>query len=242
MSLSAFWLAVQFLTRLPVPRGVAFSPGALGWSVVLYPLVGLLIGAMLTLLAMLLPHAGPALAAALLLAGWVSITGGLHIDGLADSADAWAGGHGDAQRSLEIMKDPRSGPIAVAAVVLLLLVKFGALFELSGQSAWLPLLAAPMAARTLVPALLLTTPYLRSGGLGSPLVENLPRRPALLAAILAPLAMLPALGPWPLLAVAATAWSLRALMMRRLGGCTGDTLGASIEIAEAAVLVASALA
>lgn len=242
MSFSAFWLAVQFLTRLPVPRGVAFSTRALGWSVVLYPVVGLLIGAMLMLLAMLLQHAGPALAAALLLLGWVSITGGLHIDGLADSADAWAGGHGDAQRSLEIMKDPRSGPIAVAAVVLLLLVKFGALVELSGQSAWLPLLGAPMAARALIPALLLTTPYLRSAGLGSPLAENLPRRPALLASILAPLAILPALGPWPLLAVAVIAGSLRALMMRRLGGCTGDTLGASIEIAEAAVLVASALA
>lgn len=237
MNLSPFWLAVQFLTRLPVPRAVDFSPRALGRSVVLYPAVGLLIGAILLAARLLLQDAGPALASALVLLVWVLVTGGLHIDGLADSADAWVGGHGDAERSLEIMKDPHSGPIAVAAVVLLLLVKFGALAELSGG---LPLLIAPLAARGLVPALLLTTPYVRKGGLGGPLAENLPRRPALFAVLFAA-AMLAALGPWPLLAAAAAAWILRAMMLRRLGGCTGDTLGASIEIAEAAVMVAAAL-
>ncbi|UZR30874.1 adenosylcobinamide-GDP ribazoletransferase [Methylococcus mesophilus] len=241
MNLSPFWLAVQFLTRLPVPRAVDFSPRALGRSVVFYPAVGLLIGAILLAARLLLQDAGPALASALVLLLWVLVTGGLHIDGLADSADAWVGGHGDAERSLEIMKDPRSGPIAVAVVVLLLLVKFGALVDLSGRFTWLPLLVAPAAARGLVPALLLTTPYVRKGGLGGPLAENLPRRPALFAVLFAA-AMLAALGPWPLLAVAAAAWTLRAMMLRRLGGCTGDTLGASIEIAEAAVLVAAALA
>jgi adenosylcobinamide-GDP ribazoletransferase len=239
LTLSPFWLAVQFLTRLPVPRAVDFSPRALGWSVVLYPAVGLLIGAILLAARLLLQDAGPALASALVLLVWVLVTGGLHVDGLADSADAWAGGHGDAERSLEIMKDPRSGPIAVAAVVLLLLVKFGALAELSSA---LPLLIAPLAARGLVPALLLTTPYVRNGGLGSPLAENLPRRPAVFAVLITATATLAALGPWPLLVGGAAAWILRALMLRRLGGCTGDTLGASIEIAEAALLVAAALA
>jgi len=238
LNLSPFWLAVQFLTRLPVPRAVDFSPRALGRSVVFYPAVGLLIGAILLVARLLLQDAGPALASALVLLLWVLVTGGLHIDGLADSADAWVGGHGDAERSLAIMKDPRSGPIAVAAVVLLLLVKFGALSELSGG---LPLLIAPLAARGLVPALLLTTPYVRKGGLGSPLAEHLPRRPAIFAVLVAATVTLAALGPWPLLVAAAAAWTLRAMMLRRLGGCTGDTLGASIEIAEAAVMVAAAL-
>lgn len=241
MNLSLFWLAVQFLTRLPVPRAVDFSPRALGRSVVFYPAVGLLIGAILLVARLLLQDAGPALASALVLLLWVLVTGGLHIDGLADSADAWVGGHGDAERSLEIMKDPRSGPIAVAAVVLLLLVKFGALVDLSGRFTWLPLLVAPAAARGLVPALLLTTPYVRKGGLGSPLAEHLPRRPAIFAVLVAATVTLAALGPWPLLVAAAVAWILRAMMLRRLGGCTGDTLGASIEIAEAAVMVAAAL-
>jgi adenosylcobinamide-GDP ribazoletransferase len=239
LSTAAFWLAVQFLTRLPVPRVVDFSPRALGRSVVFYPAVGLLIGAILLAARLLLQDAGSALASALVLLVWVLVTGGLHIDGLADSADAWVGGHGDAERSLEIMKDPRSGPIAVAAVVLLLLVKFGAIAELSGG---LPLLVAPLAARGLVPALLLTTPYVRKGGLGSPLAENLPRRPAIFAVLVAATVTLAALGPWPLFVAAAGAWILRAMMLRRLGGCTGDTLGASIEIAEAAVLAAAVLA
>jgi adenosylcobinamide-GDP ribazoletransferase len=65
--------------------------------------------------------------AALLLTVWVLLSGGLHLDGLADSADAWLGGFGDRERTLTIMKDPRSGPIAVVVLVLVLLLKFCAL-------------------------------------------------------------------------------------------------------------------
>ena len=236
MFLHAFGLAVQFLTRLPVPRGVRYSPKALGWSVVFYPLVGLLLGALLALLRGSLAGAGPLLASALVLTAWAMLTGGLHLDGLADCADAWVGGHGDRERSLRIMKDPCAGPVAVATVVLVLLLKFSALAELPGQAAVLPLLG-----RGLVPLLLLTTPYVRPQGLGSPLVENLPRLPAGLAAGAALLGAAALLGPWPPLAAAGAAWWLRRLMLRRLGGCTGDTLGASIEIVEAVVLVVSAL-
>ena len=79
------------------------------------------------LAALLLEGASPLLQAALLLALWVALTGALHLDGLADSADAWLGGFGDPARTLEIMKDPRSGPVAVVVLVLLLLLKFSAL-------------------------------------------------------------------------------------------------------------------
>jgi adenosylcobinamide-GDP ribazoletransferase len=239
--MNAFWLAVQFLTRLPVPRGVAYSPEALGRSVVFYPWVGLMLGVLLLALHVLLQNAGASLGAALLLTLWVLLTGALHLDGLADSADAWVGGHGDAPRSLDIMKDPCSGPIAVASIVLLLLVKYGALVELAGKTPW-PVLFAPVVGRALIPLLLLTTPYVRERGLGSPLVENLPRRAVLLSAILALFFSLLALGPWPLLAAGLSALGLRAMMLKRLGGCTGDTLGASIEIAEAAALVVGVLA
>ncbi|MDD5035919.1 MAG: adenosylcobinamide-GDP ribazoletransferase [Methylococcaceae bacterium] len=238
----ALGLALQFLTRLPVPQGVRYSPAALGWSVVLYPLVGLMIGALLVLLSKLPWEAGPMLISSLLLTTWVAITGGLHLDGLADCADAWVGGQGDRERSLGIMKDPCSGPIAVTALVLLLLVKFAALTELAGQSATIPLWFAPLLGRSFVPFLLLNTPYVRPAGLGSPLAENLPFLPAMLAVAFSLLAALIALGPWPVLAVALTALWLRAAMMQRLGGCTGDTLGAGIEITEAVTLLACALA
>ncbi len=238
----AFGLAVQFLTRLPVPPSVRYSPQALGWSVVFYPLVGLLIGALLLLLRGFLGEAGPLLGSALLLTAWVMVTGGLHLDGLADCADAWAGGRDDKERSLRVMKDPCSGPVAVVTVVLLLLLKFSALAELPGPAAVWPLLGAPLVGRGLVPLLLLSTPYVRPGGLGSPLLDKLPRFAAGFSAAFALLCAGVLLGPWALLAVVGMAWWLRRLALRRLGGCTGDVLGASIEIAEAVALVVAALA
>ena len=119
--------AIAFLTRLPVPARVwaeaSRPPVQLPW----YPVVGLLIGALLSGLACLLSREPPLLTAALLLLAWTGITGGLHLDGLADSADAWVGGLGDRARTLEIMKDPRSGPMGVTAIVVVLLLKFAAL-------------------------------------------------------------------------------------------------------------------
>jgi adenosylcobinamide-GDP ribazoletransferase len=237
----ALAIALQFLTRVPVSSRVEFRAEAQGWSVAWYPLVGLLMGGALLLLRMLLADAGPLLASALVLTVWVLITGGMHLDGLADCADAWVGGQGDRERSLRIMKDPCSGPIAVSAVVLLLLLKFSALAELSGLPGMMPLLWSPVIGRSLAPLLLLTTPYVRPNGLGSPLAKNLPRLPVGLATGFSLLCALAWLGPWPLLAtVLAFSW-LRNQMVEKLGGCTGDTLGASIEIVEALVLVVCAL-
>jgi len=238
--MNAFWLAVQFLTRLPVPCRVAYTAESAGRAVIFYPWVGLMLGCLLAALQWLLENSGASLVAALVLTAWVLLSGGLHLDGLADSADAWVGGHGDAERSLRIMKDPCSGPAAVASVVLLLLMKYGALVELAGQAPW-PLLFAPLVGRAAIPWLLLTMPYVRQQGLGSPLVENLPRRAAWLSAGLALLVALPFLGPWPLLAAGLSALGLRRLMRQRLGGCTGDTLGAAVEITEAVILVAGVL-
>jgi len=238
-ALHALGLAIQFLTRLPVPRSLRYSPQALGGSVLCYPLVGLLLGALLLALRGLLGGAGPLVSAALVLTAWVWLTGGLHLDGLADCADAWVGGQGDREKSLRIMKDPCCGPIAVAAVVLLLLLKFAALAESSGHG--LALLWAPVLGRTAVPFLLLTTPYVRTGGLGSPMAENLPRLPAWLAVFLSLSCSAVFLGPWPTLAGMLTAFGLRRVMLLRLGGCTGDTLGAGIEIVEAVALVSAAL-
>ena len=237
----ALALAVQFLTRLPVPHGIGFTAEAQGGSVACYPLVGLLIGGLLVLMLGLLGGMGPLLVSALLSTVWVGITGGLHLDGLADTADAWIGGQGDRERSLRIMKEPSSGPIAVVAVVVLLLLKFAALTELLSPHRWVPLLWTPVIARSLIPILLLTTPYVRPNGLGSPLVANLPRFACWLASGMALLGAFIVLGPWPLLAAAISLGWLRMQMLRRLGGCTGDTLGASVELVEAVVLVVSAI-
>src|SRR5690606_33030375 len=160
------------------------------------------------------------------------------LDGLADTADAWVGGQGDRERTLAIMKDPRSGPIAVVLLVLVLLLKFAALVVLLEQGAWAGLLLAPWLGRALLPLLLLTTAYVRAGGLGQALSEHLPRQRLPLILALHGLAML-LLGWHGLLALLAAAlsfWLLRRGFIARLGGTTGDTAGALLELGECAVL------
>jgi adenosylcobinamide-GDP ribazoletransferase len=166
----ALGLALQLLTRLPVPSSpTPPRPEELGRAVLLFPAVGLLIGGVLAGLSGALDSVDPGVLAALVLAVWVLLTGGLHLDGLADTADAWLGGQGDRDRTLAIMKDPRSGPAAIVAIVLVLLAKFAALQALlAGGEALYPLLLAPVLGRTVIVLLLLATPYVRLAGLGTP--------------------------------------------------------------------------
>ncbi|WGL62879.1 adenosylcobinamide-GDP ribazoletransferase [Pseudomonas sp. CW003PS] len=236
-------IALQFLTRLPVSLPGIPTPEQVGRSLLWYPLVGLLLGLLLWGAHLLLGQTPAVLQAAIILALWVGLSGGLHLDGLADTADAWVGGFADRERTLAIMKDPRSGPIAVVVLVLLLLLKFAALFTLLQAGQGIYLLLLPWLGRSLLPLLLATTPYVRVGGLGQALVDHLPRGqlPWVLGVHL--LGML--LFGWMGLLALATAlllfiWLRRALL-RRLGGTTGDTAGALVELGECGVLLALAL-
>ncbi|MCO8163057.1 adenosylcobinamide-GDP ribazoletransferase [Pseudomonas sp. 21LCFQ010] len=238
------WIAVQFLSSLPVRLPGMPEPQQMGRSLLFYPLVGALFGALLMLLAALLSATPPILQAALLLCAWVLLSGGLHLDGLADSADAWLGGFGDRERTLSIMKDPRSGPIAVVTVVLVLLLKFCAILVLLEQQAWIGLLLAPLIGRTALLGLFLSTPYVRAGGLGQALADHLPRRAGWQVSgvvVVACLLLGGASGVVALLVASTVFLWLRSLMLRRLGGTTGDTAGALLELLEVAVLVALAL-
>ncbi|WP_110969179.1 adenosylcobinamide-GDP ribazoletransferase [Pseudomonas huaxiensis] len=239
-----FWIALQFLSSLPVTLPGMPSPQQNGRSLLFYPLVGLLFGVLLWGLNSLLAGSPPLLHAALLLSAWVALSGGLHLDGLADSADAWLGGFGDRERTLTIMKDPRSGPIAVVTLVLVLLLKFCALLALieAGQGALL--LLAPVTGRAAMLALFLNTPYVRPGGLGQALAEHLPRRGATWVLLLSGAGCLLLGGgaaAVALLAAALAFFALRRSMMRRLGGTTGDTAGAVLELLEMVVLLTLAL-
>jgi adenosylcobinamide-GDP ribazoletransferase len=235
-----FWIALQFLSSLPIRLPGMPSPQALGRSLLFYPAVGLLFGVLLLLLNGLLSATPAILHAALLLSAWVLLSGGLHLDGLADSADAWLGGFGDRERTLSIMKDPRSGPIAVVTLILLLLLKFTAILALIDSGHSLALLLAPVIGRSAMLGLFLSTPYVRKGGLGQALADHLPRplgqQVLLVSAVGCVLA-----GGWSglfavLLAAGGFFW-LRQLMLRRLGGTTGDTAGALLELLEVLVLL-----
>ncbi len=238
------WIALQFLSSLPIRLPGMPAPEELGRSLLFYPLVGLLFGVILWALNVALAGAPLLLHAALLLTVWVLLSGALHLDGLADSADAWLGGFGDRERTLTIMKDPRSGPIAVVTLVLVLLLKFAALLALIEQKQGMALIIVPLIGRAALLGLFLTTTYMRAGGLGQALADHLPRKTgwqvlvvsAALCVLISGFNAVVAL----LLSVVVFIW-LRHLMVRRLGGTTGDTAGALLELLEMSVLVGLAL-
>lgn len=238
-----FWVALQFLTRLPVPRSTSASPEDRGSSVPFYPLVGLLLGALIVGMQSLLAATDVGLQSALVLLLWVLLTGGLHLDGLADSADAWAGSHGDRDKALRIMKDAASGPAGVAAVTLILLIKFAALSVLIRENIWPALIIAPVLGRAAIVLLFLTTPYVRPDGLGAAQAAFLPRRPAIVALTISTIVIAGFgwAGIWAMAAALVLLLILRAMMIRRLGGATGDTFGAACEFVETVALVVIAL-
>ncbi|NAT23792.1 adenosylcobinamide-GDP ribazoletransferase [Pseudomonas syringae] len=239
-----FWIALQFLGSLPIRLPGMPRPEELGRSLLFYPLVGVVFGTLLLGFNALLSGAPLMLHAALLLSAWVLLSGGLHLDGLADSADAWLGGFGDRERTLNIMKDPRSGPIAVVTLVMVLLLKFAAIVALIESHNSVGLLLAPLIGRSAMLALFLGTPYVRSGGLGQALADHLPRslgRKVLLVSAVASVMLAGGSGIAALLVCAVCFYGLRHMMMRRLGGSTGDTAGALLELLELAVLLTLAL-
>ncbi|VVO21556.1 adenosylcobinamide-GDP ribazoletransferase [Pseudomonas fluorescens] len=239
-----FWIALQFLSSLPIRLPGMPTPQEVGRSLLFYPLVGLLIGVILWALNWLLLGTPLLLHAALLLTAWVLLSGGLHLDGLADSADAWLGGYGDRECTLTIMKDPRSGPIAVVTLVLVLLLKFAALLALIEQPHSVVLIIVPLIGRGAMLGLFLTTPYVRPGGLGQALADHLPRLAGMQVLAVSVVACVLVAGLGGVLAVVLAAlvfaW-LRHAMLRRLGGTTGDTAGALLELLEMIVIVGLAV-
>ena len=235
----AFLVALQFLTRIPVRVHPAPSEIETGLSLLMYPAVGLVIGVLLMTANSALTNASDLLRAALVLAAWVLITGALHLDGLSDTTDAWVGGRGDRERTMAIMKDSHCGPMGVTALVLVLLIKFSALANITPADT-VVLILAPLMARTSVVLLFATTPYVSSAGLGSLLTYGQsPPRQLLITAIFAAGIVLftGETGVWALLASLMVFVVLRRRMQVHLGGTTGDTAGAMVELIETAVLV-----
>ncbi len=180
------------------------------------------------------------ISAALLLTTWVWLTGALHIDGLADSADAWLGGLGSKTRTLKLMKDPTSGPIAIATVVLVLFLKLTCIQALLTAEHFWSILWALVFARCNAVLLLMHTPYVRAEGLANALSERLSNRDCYLVMTGLSILCLMLLGWTSLGLIAMSAfslWTLRYFMLKRLDGCTGDTLGALIELSETTLLL-----
>ena len=241
LALSDLAAAFSLLTRLPLPAShEAPSPRA-AWA---WPVAGAAVGALAALaasaaLALSLPAS---VAAALALAAAALLTGGLHEDGLADTADGLMGGQ-TKERRLEIMKDSRIGSYGTLALLLVTLIRWSALTTLIAmEQHWPALIAAGALSRAPMAVLIAALPNARGTGLSH--LTGQPPRGAVLAALLiaasfAFLATGLVLLPMALAAAATTALLARAAS-RRIGGQTGDILGASQQLAEAATLALAA--
>lgn len=236
-------VALVFLTRLPLRIDGAPDPPALAESVPLFPLVGALIGLAAGVIFALATLAGlpPLLAAALAVAAQIGLTGALHEDGLADLADGLGGGQAVEDR-LRIMRDPRIGAFGALALMLALGLRAGSLAELGdAERVAAALIAAGALSRAALPLAMAWLPPARRDGLAATAGRPHPARAGaalLIAALLALLVLPPAPALLALALALAAAAAVARLARRRIGGLTGDVLGAMQQLAEIAVLLA----
>jgi adenosylcobinamide-GDP ribazoletransferase len=239
-ALQSLRLAFAFLTRVPVgmARGNVPHPAR---SLAFFPVVGAALGGVLFVLAALLlrAHVPPNLTAIALVAALAALTGGLHLDGVADVFDALGGGRGDRERMLAIMRDSRIGAHGAVGLCLLLLAKTAAAAEALAHGAAQTLLLFPAVARWAVLPLVAYFPSARSDGLGASFHADARTLDVALATVVV-IGLLAWTRPLALVAAVvalACALAFGTSMHARLGGLTGDVHGAAIEIAELVFLV-----
>ena len=226
-------VAFGFLTRLPMPQ-VTADGDDFAAAIRAYPLVGLVIGAIVAATG----HAGalldPWTGALMALVAWVAVTGALHLDGLGDLADGLGAAHRDRTRLLAVMADPHVGSFGVVAIALQLLAKLVLLHALWAGGAGWALVAVPFAARIgpMVWARWLPT---LSAGLGATVARAVRLRDIVvwMLVLAAAAVVVPALIVTPVLLFAFGRW-----LRWRVGGISGDCHGAGIELVETGLLLA----
>lgn len=226
-------LALQFLTRIPVPGVADFSPLDLSRSAAWFPVVGLVVGALAALVTFAVGHRSPALGAVVGVLAWVWLTGAMHLDGLADLSDALGASHRDPQRFLAVLADPHVGTFGIVSIVLVLMLKAAALALLHTDALWaVPLILAWARLGTLAWSRWL--PPLKAGH-GERFTWQLSVAWVVFWTVLllaASVAVAPVLCVAPVVIGAWGVW-----LKVRLGGMTGDCLGAGVEVTETVLLV-----
>jgi adenosylcobinamide-GDP ribazoletransferase len=229
--------AFGLLTTLPVGLPRDRQQGDSGRAAFWYPVVGFVVGGLVWLswigLNLIFP---PLIASVLTLAVWIGLTGGLHLDGLADCCDALPASV-SVERRLEILKDPHLGTFGGVGLVIVLFAKAAALANLPPAFGLGIVLAAAAGRWLILPAAML--PQARPGGMGADFALGLRRSAVLLSAVL-PLGLafvLGARGGIALLAALAAAGALARLACVRLKGVTGDVLGLIVEATETVILL-----
>lgn len=244
----SFFTALSFLTVIPRPFRGETSADEIGRSLSYFPVVGLVLGLILAglnwLLGLLLPTA---VVYGLLLAALVIVTGGLHLDGFADTCDGIAG-HKTVEERLRIMRDSRVGAFGVIGVFLLLLIKYVSLASIPGNLVMTALILMPVVSRWAMVYSIAANPYARTAGLGQAFKQGANWLRFTIATIIT-LAVTLGLTRWANItyfylttaAIIFGVWivtlGLATCLKRKLGGLSGDSYGAINEVAEVMVLI-----
>lgn len=232
--------AIGFLTILPMPVKRKITERDLGRAAAWFPAVGVLIGGLL-----FLAFRGFSLflssftVNAFVLVFWVLLTRGLHLDGLADTADGIGGG-ASREEKLAIMKDSRIGAFGVLALISLLLLKFALLGELEVQFYLRALILAPASGRWVMVLAIFSFPSAKKGGMGQRFKNHCRITEIIIASLTVLVCAYFTLGFWGivlLLATGALAMAAAFVFANSLGGLTGDTYGALCEIGEVVTLL-----
>jgi adenosylcobinamide-GDP ribazoletransferase len=242
-----FFIALQFFTRLPIPAWVGFEAAWLQHASRYFPLVGVVVAAIAAgvyyAAALVLPAP---VAAVLSTAASIYMTGAFHEDGFADTCDGLGGGM-TKERALEIMKDSRVGAYGAIGIVCMLATKLSALAMLPPHVAVAALFVAHPLSRLAATALIWRLDYVRGEGKAKPLAQQMTTTEFAIATLTCALpasyivatdAMTPAAVVAAIVAALAAALWLGRLFVRRLGGYTGDCLGAVQQLAEALIYIA----
>lgn len=232
-------LAIQFLTRVPVPASSGFTPERLTAATRYYPLVGAIIGGVAAMVYALALLAWPPLVAVLLsIAASLALTGAFHEDGLADMLDGVGGGL-TRERALEIMKDSRIGTYGAAGLIVALALKAATLAAMPWVSVALALITGHALSRFSAIIVIATSNYVRDHGTAKPVAEGVSRPSFLIAAatsLICCVALVLGLGPMAalmgVLGLAIGHIAMRRIFERKIGGYTGDCLGATQQASE----------
>lgn len=240
-----FLIALQFLTRIPVGKDLKATEEDFAKGIVYFPIVGLIIGAFnLTILVTVSKILGGVFPVICCLLAGTAITGGLHVDGLADTCDGVFSAR-NREKMLEIMRDSRIGTNGTIAILFDYLIRMSLLSMITGKALYGAVLLSPVAAKTLMVLLIKVSTYARSGpGLGGLYLEKQTMRDTVLAAAIGFMIILGFGRIWGIIALGISTvicFLYRSFIYSKLQGMTGDTLGAANELLEVSFILIAAV-
>lgn len=247
--MNSFLIGLQFLTRIFVVKQSVWTEQSFGESVKFFPAVGAVLGICYAAIVGAMSFLNlPLFAGAVGFAAMIILTGGIHCDGLMDSADGLFSGR-ERDKILEIMKDSRAGAFGVVSMILIAALEIATLAELARLSAWwlcAAIYSAPIIGRLMMVVTIGAFPYARQSGMGKAFAQFTTRRTIIFAAVEAILLLLPLMFISEIFLICAAAASFVALIVawkfarfstEKIGGVTGDIYGAITTLAEMFALI-----